>query len=105
MRAGRLRHRVTIQEKAVTRNTFGEEVVTWSDVATVWGSVEPVRGREFEDVSFAGAEVSTKIVLRYRSGVVPEMRATEGDNIYDILAVINVDNRDRELNLYCREVL
>jgi SPP1 family predicted phage head-tail adaptor len=89
----------------VTRNSFGEEVVTWSDVATVWGSVEPVRGREFEDVTRAGAEVTTKIVIRYRTGIVPEMRATEGDNVYDILAVINLENRDREINLYCREVL
>jgi SPP1 family predicted phage head-tail adaptor len=105
MRAGRIRNRVTIEEKTVVQNDYGEETITWSEYDVVWGSIEPLRGREFAEAERAGAEVTTRIVMRYRSGVVPEMRATEGDNTYDIISVVNVDNRDREMLLMCREVL
>lgn len=105
MRAGRLRHRVTIQSKTVTQNSYGEEVITWTDVDTVWASIEPLRGREFEELRRAGADLTTRIVMRYQAGIVPEMRATEGGHTYDILSVVNVEERDRELHLMCREVL
>lgn len=105
MRAGRLRNRITIQEKTVTQNTYGEEVIVWSDVDTVWGSIEPMRGREFVEFQREGAEVTTRIVIRHLSGVVPEMRATEGSHVYDILSVINRDERDIQMELMCREVL
>ena len=45
--AGKMTERVTFQAKSVTRNSLGEEVVTWGDVATVWAEVHPSRGREF----------------------------------------------------------
>jgi SPP1 family predicted phage head-tail adaptor len=105
MRAGRLRHRITIQEKSVSRNTYGEEQISWVDVATVWGAVEPLRGDEFIESARAGAEVTTRIVIRYRSGIQPEMRVVYGSHVYDVVAVIDVDGRGRELQLMCREVL
>jgi SPP1 family predicted phage head-tail adaptor len=105
MRAGRLRHRVTIQDKVVTQDDYGEEVITWSDVDTVWASVEPLRGEEFAELRRAGAELTTRIVMRYQSGIAPEMRAMEGSHVYDILSVINVEERDKELHLMCRELV
>lgn len=105
MRAGRLRHRVAIQQKSVTRDSYGGETITWPGVITVWASVEPLRGDEFIEAQRAGARVDTRIVMRYQSGIVPEMRATEGSHTWDILSVINVEERDRELQLMCREVL
>ena len=103
MRAGELRHRVTIQQKSVTRNTFGEEVVTWQDVATVWAAIEPLRGREFFESQQVNAEVTTRIRIRYRPGITPTMRVVFGNRVFDIQAVINVDERNRELHLMCRE--
>ncbi|MDA8212164.1 MAG: phage head closure protein [Clostridia bacterium] len=105
MNAGELRHRVKIQQKSVTRDSFGAESVTWSDVATVWAVVEPLRGREFFGAQQVNAEVTTRIRIRYRSGVVPTMRALYGSRVYDIQSVINLDERNRELQLMCKEVV
>ncbi len=104
MRAGELRHRVTIQQKSVVRGTYGEEDVAWTDVATVWGSVEPLQGREFIEAKQTQAEITTRIRIRYRSGISPEMRAVWDGHIYDIEAVIDVGGRKRELQLMCTEV-
>jgi SPP1 family predicted phage head-tail adaptor len=106
MRAGRLRHRVTIQRRLDVRDTYGDVAGgDWEDVASVWAAVEPLRGREFAELQRAGAEVTTRVVMRYRSGIEPQMRVKYGAHVYDIESVINVDERDRELQLMCREVL
>jgi len=107
MRAGRLRQRVTIQQKdsPVSQNDYGEETPTWEKVATVWGSVEPLRGREFLEAMREGAEVTTRIVIRHREGIAPEMRAVVGSHTYDIVSAIEVEMRGREMQLMCREVL
>lgn len=46
MRIGQMQERVTIQRASVTRNPFNEEIVTWSNVTTVWAQVTERGGRE-----------------------------------------------------------
>jgi SPP1 family predicted phage head-tail adaptor len=105
MRAGQLRQRITIQSKTPNRDTFGQEVITWTDFATVWAAVEPLRGREFLDARMVTAEVTTKIRIRQRDGISPEMRVVFGSINYDVLAVIHVEEREREIHLMCQEII
>jgi SPP1 family predicted phage head-tail adaptor len=105
MEAGRLRHRVTIKSKSVTRDTFGGETVSWTTTATVWAAVEPLTGREWLEGKQAAADVTTRIRMRYRSGISPEMQAVYGAHTYDILAVIQPEENRREIQLMCREVI
>jgi len=105
MQAGELRHRVTIQSKVVTQNTYGEEELAWSDVATGWAAVEPLAGREYLEAKQVQADVTTRIRMRYRGSIRPEMRAVWGSHIYDILEVIQPDGRPIALHLMCREML
>lgn len=103
MRSGRLRHRVTIQQPVAAVNGYGERITTWSTVATVWGAVEPLRGREFFDAEQVQAEISHRVVLRYRSGISSTMRLLHLSRVLHIQQVIDVDERHRELQLMCRE--
>ena len=104
MRTGRLRHRVTIQQPVVAVNGYGERITTWSTVAVVWGAVEPLRGREFFDAEQTQAEISHRVVLRYRSGIDSTMRLLHLGRVLHIGTVIDVDERHRELQLMCREM-
>lgn len=105
MRAGDLRHRVTIQQQVgkgkdpVTKETRE----TWQDVATVWAAVEPLRGREYFQAMETESEAVTRVRIRYRPGVTNEMRVQYGDRILYIQGVIDVDERHRELQLMCVE--
>jgi len=105
MKAGSLRNRITIQSKTVVQNTFGEEDITWTEFATVWAAIEPLRGREFLDAKMATAEITTKITIRKRDGISPEMRVLHGSTVYDILAIIHVETRQREMQLMCQEII
>lgn len=105
MQAGKLRHRVTIQEQSTARDTFGQRVDTWTTVATVWASVEPLQGREFLDGRSLEAEISLRVRMRYRSGVEPTMRLSWGGRIFEIVAITSTEERGRELVLMCREAV
>ena len=106
MRAGRLRHRVTIQRPVNMQSEYGSKTgYAWEDLATVWASVEPLRGREFLDAEAEGAEVTTRIVIRYRENVGPACRVVWGTRAYDVVSTLSVEERDRQIELMCREVL
>lgn len=87
------------------QNDFGEVEVSWVKVATIWGSVEPLRGREYFQADQAQAEVNTRIRVRYREGIMPKMRVIRGNQTFDIESVIDPETRNRELELMCRELL
>ena len=108
MRAGRLNKRVLIQRKSVTRAGNGEEVVTWVDLVTttddhrVWGSIMPIRGREFFAAAQMQGAADCKITIRYRTDVTRAMRILHGETIYTLTAEpINVGSKNESLELMC----
>lgn len=106
MRAGRLRHRVTIQQLvAASPDQYGtgEPDEGWSDVATVWASVEPLQGKALFAAQEMHADVEVSIRLRYRSGITEKMRVVFESRFYEIVAVIDNQERHIELQLLCRE--
>ena len=113
MRAGTLRHKATIQKLDGTLDALGQENQTWVDVALTWAAIEPLRGDERFTAQQEVAQVTTRIKMRFIPGIVAKMRvkfidlAEEPDfsRFYDILAVINVGQRNRELHLMCMETV
>ena len=103
MRAGKLRHRVVIKEKVVSRDGYGEEDVTWTAVDTVWASIEPLRGREFLESRQEQADVSHRVRMRYQGSIVPTMRVLYGTRVFEVVSVVNPVERDISLELMCRE--
>jgi SPP1 family predicted phage head-tail adaptor len=102
MRGGRLRHKVSIQQPVETQNTYGAPEVAWANVATgVWVGIEPLRGREFFAAKQVNSEIEARVVMRYRSDVKAKYRILHGADEYYIDSVINIDERNRELQLMC----
>lgn len=108
MQAGKLRHRVTLQEQAAgspQQLPTGEPDVAWVNVATVWAEVRPLGVRERFLSAQTQPEQTHLVRIRYRAGVNAAMRVLFGTRKFDILGVINVDERNAELRLQCREGL
>jgi SPP1 family predicted phage head-tail adaptor len=112
MQAGRLRHRVTLQSRDDIRGSTGEMTFSWSDLAEVWASVEPVAGREFFAAAQVQSNVDTRIRIRYRPGLTEKIRvkfASDPASLYpeyfDVVAVLNQNERDREIHLMCKRVV
>ena len=103
MRAGEIRHRITLQEPVHIRDSFQENVTTYNDVVTVWAAIEWESGRRFLEAKQLNAEVQGVIRIRYRSGVLPEWRIKYEDRYFEILSIANIQERDREIQLTVKE--
>lgn len=102
---GRLRHKVIIKSLSQLPDSYGQRLSTWTTRATVWASIEPLRGNERLLAQQIGAEVDTRIVIRYLSGVVPTDRVWFGARIYHITSVLNRDERNEYMELMCKELV
>ncbi len=103
VKAGRLRHRVTLQNAADTADGGGGFTTTWSDVATVWAAIEPLKSRERLFAQQLETPVTHRVTIRYRAGVTAKMRLKFGARVFNIRGVINAGERDRTLELLCEE--
>lgn len=105
MRAGKLRRTLTIQEASEARDSTGSVVTTWATFATVHGSVEPLRGREFWSAKELQAQVDTRIRIRYLEGVTPKMQIVDNGTTYLIYAVLDIEKRHIQMDLMCQEMV
>jgi len=105
MRAGPLRHRITIEAPAETQAADGSIVTTWQAFATSWASIEPLIGREYFAQQREQATVSHKIRMRYQAGITHKMRVAWGTRLFEIESVLNVGERNREIVLMCSEAV
>ncbi len=51
------------------------------------------------------SEVTTRIKIRYRTGLTTSMRVLYGCRVFQILSVIDKDERHRVIELMCKEVI
>jgi SPP1 family predicted phage head-tail adaptor len=105
MRAGQLRHQITIKAPTHTSDGMGGVTTTWGTVATCWAAVEPLRGREWVESNLENAELTGKVVMRYKSGILPTYQVYFGSRTFEILSVIDVDERRKEIQLMVRELV
>ena len=110
MEAGKLRKSIVIQRRDSTRDSYGAQVETWSDVAQVRCEIAPMTGRELLVGQAFNGEVSHQITVRYFKELanpidVAKLRALYGTRIFNIHASINADERNRMVTLYVSEGL
>ena len=103
--AGKLRHRVQIIVRSEAVDEYGAPAPVVTVEATVWASVEPLRGREYFDAAQHQLEVTHRIRMRYRD-LDPKDRLIRFDGRdFRVEAVINHEERGESLELLCVEAV
>lgn len=69
MNIGKLDRRITLRSKSTTKNGFGEDVVTWTDIATVWAQWIPNGGSERWASQRVVDTADGAFEIRYRYGI------------------------------------
>ena len=105
MRAGKLRHRIAIQVNTGVTNAIGEIVPAWTTTATVWGSLEPLSGRELLMAQEISPESTFRSRMRYTAEAIPSRRLLWSGRAFDINHVANFEEKDVELKLLCSEAV
>ena len=105
MDAGRLRHRIEIQRAATGHNPHGGVQEDWQTLATRWAAIEPFRARELFAAQQVQSQVTHRIWMRYFAGLQSTDRIKFGERIFNIDGIRNIDERNRELEVFCMEVV
>jgi SPP1 family predicted phage head-tail adaptor len=92
-----LRHKVTLQTKTLTTDGQGGSTATWSDVTTLWCAIEPTKGYERYQAMQMQTPITHKITTRYAASVTTACRLKFGDRIFNVVEVINTEERNRFL--------
>ena len=103
MRAGRLRHRVSIQTQSTTLDSYGEPSDSWSTDDTVWAAIEPVSGSERDIGEGLAGIVSHRVIVRYLSGLTPKSRILFGSRVLGITSILDQDEKNEYMKLMCKE--
>ena len=105
MRAGNLRNLITLQTPVEIQAASGEPAITWVDFYTVYGSIQPLIGREYFMSKQTKSTVNGKVNIRYIKGVKAKMRIKFGSRYYNIDSIIDPEERHRELVVYVTEMI
>lgn len=108
MRAGELRHQITIQMATTGRDSVGERTLTWTSGRNTWAAIWPVKGSEYFASQQLQANVTHKIRIRYQTlanstAIGSNHRIKFGSRYFTINSVINPDERNILLELMCTE--
>ena len=102
MRAGTLNKLIHIMKvSSWTRSTDGEPIAVWTThIENIFANVQHQTGKETYRDRYRWEVDETDFIIRWTTHTFdPEMRVRYSGDDYDIKAVINVNERDREIRL------
>lgn len=101
----RLNKRVGIFRPAGPDETdeYGEPLDVPIKVCDVWAAIEPLQGQDRYVARQEHAEVTTRVRIRYRTGIDRTMTAKYGEQEFEILYIIHPQLARKELQLMCKE--
>jgi len=106
MNTGSLRHEIQIQTATETQDASGHPARSFSTVATVWASVQPLRGREYFEAQRVDATITHKVNMRFYDGTLtPDERIVFGSREFNIVVVRNLNERNVEMELLVTEAV
>lgn len=105
LQAGFLRHSVTIERPPATLDDAGEQTGAWTKVIDMRASIEPLSGRELQLAREMFADQTHRIKAYFTPGLDATMRVKFGTRYFNILSVLNIEERNRWLQIECQEIV
>jgi SPP1 family predicted phage head-tail adaptor len=107
--AGKLNHRVTLQQPGGVPDAVGERATTWSNIATVWASVAPLSTTQLAAAAQMQTNASIRVTVRWSpaiAAIAADWRVLFGSRILVIAAPPrNVAESNEMIELLCSEGL
>jgi head-tail adaptor len=94
---------LTIQERTQPEDTFGEFPEIWADLRQEWVQLMPLGGAEYEVAQRLESGTTHKARCPWFQGAHSGLRLTDGSRYFNAQAVINVDERNRQLEWQLQE--
>lgn len=105
---GLLRHRIHIQVSVETQDEFNQPIAVWENlVENVNANVAKLTGQELFEARQLHAESTYRIITRYVKNLhlTPKHRIVFGEKQFDILSIINLEERNLIFEIMAKERL
>lgn len=108
MNIGRFDKRITIQSRSATLDAYGQEIDSWSDVASVWANVKPISGTEKLKAMQVDSILTHTVAVRYNETFMPPRkvdawRIVYNDRIFNITAAMDLNEERKYIIFDCSE--
>lgn len=102
MRAGTLRSRITLMQPQTVASDWGN-TISYVSAGDVWASVLPTKAAEA--VADQGVQLKTSYTIRtrYRDDISSDWQIVYNGKTFDIAGIVNVGNRNKELEITATE--
>ena len=105
MNPGTLRNKIEIQNKTITQDSELNAIETWVTWKTLSAQPMPKTGKEYYKLNTVNSDITEAFKIRYIADVTPQQRVKFKSKYFEIIDVINVDERDREIIITCKAVI
>jgi len=102
--AGSLDARVALLAP-VYNEPIEDEITSWQTIDHVWAAINPNYAMEQNESGRTIMVVQTPIVIRYRPDIDARWRVQWGSHTYEVEGILNVQTRNAQLQLLCKEIL
>lgn len=100
---GKQRHLMTLNLRHVEQGEGGTHRNLYHPVGPIFGEIKPLKPKEVLMAMGQQIEVTHRILVAYDTRVAPYMRLTYGQRNFDICSIVNENELNRQLTLYCKE--
>ena len=87
MRAGKLRHLVSLEKYEETFDSAGQPVMVYTELYKAWAEIRPLLGYEAFNEKQVNTEQTHRIQVRYRPGMEQTMRFKWDDRYFELVGV------------------
>lgn len=104
--AGDMPHRLIVKNPTAAQDPdYGSSAPTFARVKKIWGSVEPLSGRELIAAQAVEAQTTHRIKTRYHSAITSKSRIVhKGRTLELTMPPLNILERNEQMHLMCKEV-
>ena len=95
--AGLLKHRLVLEQVIETSDGSGGAIITWSEVATLWASIDSVHAAMRHLAQQSKEAITHRITMRFRGDISSGWRFRKGNRIFKIITVRDLDETVRYL--------
>lgn len=100
---GRFRSELSLEACVPVPDPIGGYVETWTEIATMFGMIEPVSARSLFGAGQALKTVTHRVTIRHRGGVESGMRLRKQGRFFEIVTVHDPDDSGRYLMCRVKE--
>ena len=91
MKAGILRHAITIENESVSQDEFGNSIVEWVKLKDTRASINPIAGNELVINNQIVNDIDNEIFIRYVKDLTPSARIIYKERVFNIKRILDFE--------------